>query len=331
MASLDIFRDDAFSVTELTLAMESATIAPQPLTSLFHHDGLRGETFFIEMADAGELSVIPTSAVGSPPVYQGRKRRSVLNFATLHMKVADVIRPEEVAGVRAYGSETELKQLRTLVDEQTAGLRQKVEITHDWHRMGAIKGQVLDADGSVLIDMYDEFDVTKSTFDLELDDADTDVKRKVVEMMRLSEGKLRNRGKIVTGWRTLCSSSFIDALSLHEDVRARFDAVQSDFNLRTQLRGFDMFGVRWDEYQVGTGTGGTWIADGKAYLVPIVKDLLIGRFTPASYMSTVNAGKGRPMYAITEMLPKQGGVEVEVQSRPLFLCTMPDVIVELSA
>ena len=330
MASLDIFRDDAFGVTELTLAMEQAPIPPQPLASLFQHDGLRGDTFFIERKVDGELALVPTSPIGAEPQYLGRGRRSVLNFATMHMKVADVIRPEEVAGVRAFGSETELKQVQELVNEQTVKLRKSVEITHDWHRMGAIKGLVLDADGSVLIDLYDAFGVTQTTFDMELGTPTTDVKRKMTELARLVQAKLRARGKIVTGWRVLCSPGFIDALALHADVRARFADGSPEFNLRTQLNGFDLFGTRWDEYNAGTNTA-TWIADGEAYLIPIVSDLLIGRFTPAAYMSTVNQGKGRPMYAITELLPKQGGVEVEVQSRPLFINTMPEVVVRLTA
>ena len=330
MASLDIFNDNAFGVTELTLAMEQASIPAQPLTSLFQHDGLRGETFFLEQQADGALDIVPVSAVGSPPKYLGRSRRKVMNFSTFHIKVADVIRPEEVAGVRAFGSETELKQIQDLVNEQTIKLRGSIEVTHDWHRMGAIKGQILDANGDILVDLYNEFNVTKSTFNLDLTNSATDVKRKVTEMQRLAQAKLLARGKVVTGWRALCSPGFLDKLSLHPDGRARFADASPEMNLRTSLTGFDLFGVRWDEYSVGNRTE-AWIADGKAYLIPTVKDLLIGRFTPASYMSTVNKGKGRPMYAITEVLPKEAGVEVEVQSRPLFICTMPEVIVELSA
>jgi hypothetical protein len=56
-------------------------------------------------------------------------------------------------------------------------MRNKHAITLEHLRMGALKGVILDADGSTLYDLFDEFDITPKTVNFALN-ADTRTSRR---------------------------------------------------------------------------------------------------------------------------------------------------------
>ena len=71
--------------------------------------------------------------------------------------------PEDVQDVRAFNS-TEPETIANRLARKQANLRRDIEATLEYHRVGAVKGQVLDADGStVLFDSFAAFGKTKKT------------------------------------------------------------------------------------------------------------------------------------------------------------------------
>jgi hypothetical protein len=86
MTTMDIFEGDAFSIIELTRALENIPYKPALLsgTGLFSPRGVRSRTVVIESRD-GTLSLIPFSERGSAHDQQVPERRDdcrpvVLNF-----------------------------------------------------------------------------------------------------------------------------------------------------------------------------------------------------------------------------------------------------------
>ena len=75
MASMDIFEGDAFSIIELTRALENIPFKPATLSGsgLFGDRGVRSRTVVIESRD-GTLSLIPFSERGS--AYDQQVRRA---------------------------------------------------------------------------------------------------------------------------------------------------------------------------------------------------------------------------------------------------------------
>ncbi len=63
-------------------------------------------------------------------------------------------------------------------------MRNKHAITLEHLRMGALKGIILDADGSELLNLYNEFEITPKVVNFALGTATTDVKRKCLEVLR---------------------------------------------------------------------------------------------------------------------------------------------------
>ena len=83
----------------------------------------------------------------------------------------DVVLPEEVQGLRAFGSETETESIANVVARHLETMRNKHAITLEHLRMGALKGKILDADGSELVDLFDEFDITAQSVSFEFSTA----------------------------------------------------------------------------------------------------------------------------------------------------------------
>ena len=72
-----------------------------------------------------------------------------------------MVLPEEVQGIRAFGSETELQTVAGVMAQHLQTMRNKHAITLEHLRFGALKGLILDADGSVIYNLYDEFGITR--------------------------------------------------------------------------------------------------------------------------------------------------------------------------
>ena len=92
MATMDIFEGDAFSVIELTRALENIPFKPATLSGsgLFGERGVRTRTVVIESRD-GTLSLIPFSERGSGYDQQVPESRQVRAFVCRQFKKQDVL------------------------------------------------------------------------------------------------------------------------------------------------------------------------------------------------------------------------------------------------
>jgi hypothetical protein len=242
----------------------------------------------------------------------------------------------EVMGVRAFGTESDVKTVQALVNTQLEKMRNNLDATIEWQRIGAIKGLVLDADGeTVLMNMFDTFGLTQQTEAMALTTDATKVKLKVTSAIRKAEDKL---GGIMTrGYVALCGKGFFDAFCTHPIVEAAYNRWLDGAFLRDLQRGEDSVaspgfayaGVAWREYR-GSVSGQSFIGDDDAYLVPIgVRDMFQTRYSPADYMETVNT-VGLPYYAKQERMPFDRGVEIESQSNPINFNSRPDAVIKLT-
>ena len=326
---LDVFKSDAFSFTKLVSAINLVPYQPTRLGSLglFAAEGVSTLSVAIEMQN-NVLTLVPTAARGVPGPSKTVEKRTVRDFRTVHLPQRVVVMADEVQGLRSFGSETEEVAAMAHLQKKMAVARRDLDITHEWQRMGALKGQVLDADLSVIYNWFTEFGVSQSTQNIALSVSTTKVLQAVVALKRTVEDKLG--GVMMKGLRVLCSPEFFDAFTGHAAVIESYKYQQSTF-LRTDNRdGFEFGGVVWEEYR-GTIGGNRFIAANKAYAVPEgVPELFKTFYSPAPYMETVNTN-GLPFYMKQKSMDFDTGVEYQVQSNPLHMCTRPDGIVELTA
>lgn len=331
MATLDIFNDDAFSLVSLTNAINEQPYVPGRIGALglFSEEGINTTSVSVEY-DGATLSLVPAGQRGAPAPNVKSDKRKLINFNTIHLPQRARIPADQIVGVRAFGSDSELQTVQTVVNKRLAKMRYALDATIEYQRIGALKGQILDANGStVLEDLFARFGLTQQTKAMVFATATTNIRGKVMEAKRLMEDALGNA--MYTGARALCSASFFDALVNHAKVESAFVNWQSNETLRQDVRaGFLFAGVLWEEYR-GTVGGVDFIGSGDAYLVPEgVPDLFVTNYAPADYVEAAGS-LGLPYYAKQELLDFGKGVDLEAQSNPISVCTRPRAVIKLTA
>lgn len=326
---LDVFNDDAFNLTKLTKAINLIPYRPTRIQSLgwFGQEGIDTTSVMIEM-QTDVLTLVPAAARGAPAPIKNAPRRNVRPFTVVHLPQRVALYADEVQNLRAFGQQTDVELGTARINKKLAIARRDLDLTIEFQRIGAVKGQVLDADGStVLLNLFTEFGVSQQTHDMALDIDATKVAIKCNEVLRKVEDKLG--GQVMSGARALCSNEFFDALIGHPAVVETYKYQQGATLRADRRRGFEFGGIFWEEYRGQVGST-RFIEANAAYVVPEgVPDLFITHYAPAPYMETVNT-EGLPFYAKQEMMDFGKGIDIETQSNPLHLCTRPDAIVKVT-
>lgn len=328
------FDDPAFSMTELTAAIN---ILPNNYglvgqIGLFRPKPVRTRSISIE-ENNGVLNLLPTQAVGSPGTVGKRGKRKLRSFSVPHIPHDDVVLPEEVQGVRAFGEESQMQALSDVITEHLQSMRNKHAITLEHLRVGALKGIILDADGSELLNLYTEFEITPKTVNFALGNAATDVKKKCLEVKRHIEKNLL--GEVMNNVSALVSPEFFDALTAHDKVKEAYERWQEGKALRDDMRdGFTFGGLTFKEYlgeaSDADGNVRRFIAANEGHAFPMgTQETFKTYFAPADFNETVNT-LGRPIYVKQESRKFERGTDIHTQSNPLPMCHRPAVLVKLT-
>ena len=330
------FEQDAFNMANLTAAIN---ILPNmygrtnELGIFNNSEGITTRTAIVEEQN-GVLNLLPTLPVGSPGTQNKMGKRKVRSFAVPHIPLDDVIRPEEFQGVRAFGQTNQLETLSTIMNKHLQSAKNKFAITLEHLRMGALKGIILDADGSTLFNLYTEFDITAKTISFALTNSSTNVTAKCREVLRHIETNLM--GEIKTEVRALVSSGFFDALINHANVEKFYVNWQAaaEISGADPRKGFKFGGITWEEYN-GTATdkdGNTrnFIATDEGHAFPIgTMNTFKQVNAPGDFIETANT-PGIELYA-KQALEKMGRwVDLHCESNPLPLCCRPGVLVKVT-
>ncbi|MEJ5199679.1 MAG: major capsid protein [Anaerolineae bacterium] len=329
---LNPFTTDAFNMVALTAAINKIpnNYGRLEQLNLMPAVGVRTRTILIEEQN-GVLNLLPTQPVGAPGTVGKSGKRNVRSFVIPHIPHDDVVLPEEVQGIRAFGSESEMEAIASVVAAKLETMRNKHAITLEHLRMGALKGVILDADGSVLYDLYSEFGITPKTVNFALTTSSTEVLTKVLEVKRHIEDNLK--GEFMTGIMCLCSPGFYDALTTHAKVKEAFMYFQRTQNLGGDYRtGFTFGGITFEEYRgQATDANGVvrkFIADDEAHFFPLgTANTFRTFFAPADFNETANT-LGLPLYAKQEPRKFGRGTDLHTQQNPLPICLRPEVLVK---
>ncbi|MCQ4245560.1 major capsid protein E [Stutzerimonas decontaminans] len=331
MAEITIFQDEAFGVDALLTVINEDHVLPGQIAAagLFEEQGVAGTVVQIEK-DGMTLALVKAAPRGSAGQAVTGDKRSLIPFNTVHLPQTFQILADEIQGIRAVGSLTELMQVQAYVARRIEKARRQLDLTHEFQRIGAIKGKVVDADGKTeLFDIFQRFGINRpKAFSLELDNPDTDVAAKCVEVLDAQEDALSTVTS--TGAHAYCGKTLWAKFISHKNVREAYLGWERAAQLLGDRRQpFEFGGITWERYRGKIGNS-PFVADDRAYVVPTgVPELFISAFAPADYMETVNT-EGMPYYSKLEMMKFGKGVEGEAQSNPLHLCTRPTSVRELT-
>lgn len=333
MSFFNLTKDPAFSLASLTAAIN---ILPNNYgrtneLNLFPVKGVRSRTVFVEEYN-GVLNLLPTKPVGAPGTAGKQGKRKVRSFVIPHIPHDDIVLPEDVAGVRAFGSEDQLKPIVQEVNDKMQAMKNKHSITLEHLRMGALKGIILDADASTLYNLYTEFGITAKAVDFVLGTATTEIREKCAEVVRHIEDNLK--GEVMRSVRCLVSQEFYDKLVKHATVKEAYKYYTQQQNLSGDFRkGFTFGGITFEEYRgVATDADGNsrrFIASGEGHSYPEgTSDTFSTYAAPADFNETVNT-IGELLYAKIDERKHGRGYDLHTQSNPLPLCHRPAVLVKV--
>lgn len=326
MAHMDIFKDDAFSLAQLTAAVQQIPFAPGRLAALglFSEEGIATRAVTIE-SYSDVLAIVPVSQRGGPAEPAQHGTRSIRSFTIPHLKQNDAIIADEILGVRAFGTESEVETVARVVAQRLAPMRRNLEYTIESHRLSAIKGTYVDAAGAS-VSLFTEFGVSQQTVNFALTTGTTLVRQKIMDLLEKIEDALG--GLSFSGVRVLCGKNFWAELIEHKSVKESYLATLQANSLRMDPRmEFEFGGVMFERYR---GTSAVKVGDDEAYAVPEgVADLFITRYAPADYVETVGT-LGQNLYAKQWDKEAGRGINLEAQSNPVSLCTRPRAVVKLT-
>ncbi|WP_311949249.1 major capsid protein [Halomonas piscis] len=323
-----VFESDVFTMQSLTAAINEVQYVPSQIGSmnLFDADGISTTALLIEK-DGDTLGLVESKPRGAPGTVVGADKRTAVSFQTAHLPAVANVMADEVQNVRAFGTENTEEGVQQVVNRRLAKMAQRIDMTHEYHRLGAVMGKVLDSDGTVLYDLFSSFGMQQKTVAMGLDAAQTDPQGKALEIHEKTEEALG--GLSYTGITVVCGKTFWRKWIGNEEVKAAYQRYQEGAQLRADPRdGFMFGGIFWERYR---GGGKIKVPDNEAYTIPTgVLDLFITRFAPGDYMEAVNT-LGLPLYSSSHALAHNKGVELEAQSNPAHLCTKPSACLKLKA
>ena len=320
MAEISIFEDDAFSITSLLASINEEHVIPGQIAAsgLFTEEGSTTVTQQIEK-DGDVLELVAAAPRGAPGQVVIGSKRSLIPFNCVHLPQEFTIMADEIQGIRAFGSRTELQGVQDLVNAKQNKARGQLDLTHEYQRIGAIKGQVVDKDGSILVDLFQMFGLEQQKLEMEFGVVDVSVR--AGEALDMQEDVLGNATG--TGAIAWCGKNFWADLISDDSVKEAYLNHEAASALRGDRRqAFEFGGVLWIRYRGKIG-GVPFVGDNDAYLVPEgVPGLFKSVFAPANYMETVNT-LGLPYYTKLERMKYDKGVTGETQSNPLHICSRP--------
>lgn len=331
MPMLDIFGQNAFSVLSLTDAINKVPFTPGRAGQVvdWAERGVSTLSIAIEEKE-GALQLINPTPRGGPGETRGKDKRTVRQLTVPHYQIDDTIMADEVQGVRAFGQESAVQTVFGLVNDRMAEhVRESFDPTLEYQRIGALKGVILNGDGSTLYNLFTEFSVSPpSTVDFSFSPTSSDggIRTKCTGVIRTIANALG--AQMFTGVHAFCGDEFWDDLIASKEVRETYLNQQEARELRGGVAwdSLSYGGVLFENYRGSVG-GSPFINEDECRFFPVgVPGLFRTVYAPADYIETVNT-MGLPRYAKQIRMPNDKGIEIEMQSNALSYCTRPAVLI----
>jgi hypothetical protein len=331
---LDVFKAGGYDLVSLTDTINKLPHKPMRLNDmkLFEEQGIDTLTVNIEEKD-GSLALVPVKERGAPGTPVVDDKRVLRALTVPHLPQRGAVMADEVQGVRAFGTESERDVVDAKVNRELQRMKDKLDVTIEWMKIGALKGLILkiDADGNVttLYDLFSEFGVSQQTANMELSTSTTEVPEKCRQIIRLIEAELG--AATYSRIHALCGGDFMDALLKHSSVKqyvVNWNAAQQFLTDDLRYVGVKIGNVFFEEYR-GRVNGTDYIEADEAHVFPFgVPDMWKLYFAPANYVETVNT-IGIPYYSKQKMMDFDKGVDFESQSNPLPINKRPRAVIKV--
>lgn len=326
---IDILQNDAFKSAALTAAINRIDFIP----------GRAGEAAFIGAGEgiattsaqievSGEtLSLVQSQVRGAPVQQVNGNKRSIKSLAVPHIPLEATLRADEIQNVREFGSDGLITGAINVVNQRMNKMANRLDLTLENLRLGALKGRVLDADGSELVNLYTAFGVNEPTqVNFALTTAATDVRAKCASVIRTIKKNAKMSMPSTARVHAFAGANFMDALISHVNVQNAYSGYQAAERRlgASYVHGiFEFGGIFFEEYQ-GSDDGAVGIAsDEVRFFLANAPGVYAEYYAPGDFMEAVNT-IGLPRYAKMAADDRFNRfIELHVQTNPLPICLRP--------
>lgn len=330
MGVLDVFNQEAFNVMSLTASVERLPSQPGRIgkMGLFTPKPISTTTVMIEERD-GLLALLPTVQRGGPATQLGRRKRTARSLTVPHIPLEDEVLAEDIQNVRAWGSEDRQEAIASVVNDHLQTMKQSHEVTWEYLKIGALQGNILDADGtSVIYNLFTEFGKTEIAIDFKFTVSTTDIRAVCLSVKRAMEDAVGG-GVAYNHIHAFCGSDWFDDLIGHADVKTAYERWKDGEMFRNDPRaGFPFADIIFEEYRGSIGTVDFFPSDEARFFPVGIPNMFLVAQAPADFIESVNT-MGKAIYAKQAIDPEfQRWVKIHTQSNPLPFCVRPEVLIK---
>ena len=326
---------NGFQLTDLS---ESLLLIPNTWglineLGIFSDESVSQNTVTIE-STTGTLGLI-TDRVRGDRNNVSRDEIRVLRAMPLgHFPLDDAIKPEDIQGVRAYGTADAAETEAAVIARKLERIRRNHAITLEFARAQALtQGTVYAPNGTISGNFYTEFGVTRKEIDFVLGSAVTNILGKSEEGIAHIQDNIMS-GEAISEIIVLCSPEFFAKLIDHASVKEAYKYYTSTQEpLRNRLgtgiyRKFLHGNVLYIDYR-GSYNGQRLIPANEAYMLPTgTTDTFKTYYGPANRFSHVNT-LGEQAYVWTFRNPTDTEITIQSESSFLNLIRRPQAVVKL--
>ena len=326
---------ERFDAVELTDIVTHVPDVPSLLSPFFSSEGMRTTVARIEVEKQGLQLVPDTKRNYEGPNAAPEDRHKGVYIEAAHLVQTDFVLPQDLQDVRPYGKDG-LTTVDEVVTRKLARMRRNIAATLEWHRVGAVKGLVLDADGStVLYDIFDLFGVEKNPeeevpFPTASGGATDELSAYFDDLTDRIE--LGLGGNSYGSINAIVGKDFWTKLTTNPRV---FDAYmswtqrQTAFGQHAKDQPFHFGGINWYRYNKSVA-GKVLVEADAAHVFPSGDGILKHYYAPAMYLDTVNT-VGQAYYSRAVPNDMREHLRMTTQSNPLTLCMFPETLFTLKA
>lgn len=284
---------------------------------------------------SGTLGLITDRVRGDRNNVSRDELRTLRSFPVPHFPLDDAVKPEDIQGVRAYGTSEAAETEANVIARKLERIRRNHAVTLEFARAQALtQGTIYAPNGTVSGNYYTEFGVTRKEIDFVLGTATTNLLAKSEEGIAHIQDNILS-GESVNNIIVLCSPEFFSKLIDHASVKEAYKYYSSTQEpLRQRLgtgvyRRFIHGSVEYIEYR-GSYNGQRMIPVGEAYMLPQgTSDTFKTYFGPANKFSSIHT-LGEEAYVWTFRDQYDSEITIQSESNFINLIRRPQCVVKLT-
>ena len=160
--NMAVFDGDPFTQASMIQGIDTRDYIPSGLDSIVGFTPTRVTTDTVYIGQTNHVNgVIQTTLRGAPIEMREKPGKNMRPVSIPRIAEGDQLFAHELANMAPWDGETETDTAATVIAEMQESLIGDVEMTEEHMRLGALNGVVLDKDGSVIVDYYQEFEIVK--------------------------------------------------------------------------------------------------------------------------------------------------------------------------